>query len=127
MNSSCVWEKFQGATLSLARSGPLKDRLTDAYRKHLAQIDEIEMPKELRDDFRILNDALTREQPLVRGDDAFRATIRKMSNDEAEEVAAWVVKMFCALERHPVANRERSALGERVVPLYIAEARAIER
>ena len=126
MNSSSAWEKFQGATLSLARSGPLKDRITDAYRNHLAQVDETEIPKELRDDFRILHDAITRERPLVRGDDAFRATIRKMSNDEAEEVAAWVVKMFCALQKMPIVNRDRGAMGAQVVPLYIAEARVAE-
>jgi hypothetical protein len=127
MNSSSAWEKFQGATLSLARSGALKDRLTDAYRNHLALIDEADIPKELRDDYRILHDAITRERPLVRGDDAFRATIRKMSNDEAEEVATWVVKMFCALHRNAVPNnRDRGDVSAQVVPLYIAEARAAE-
>lgn len=126
MNSSSAWEAFQGATLSLARNGALKDRLTTAYRNHLAQVDEAEIPKELRDDFRILTDAMTRERPLVRGDDAFRATIRKLSSDEAEEIATWVVKMFCALHRLPVANRDRSSTSAQVVPLYIAEARAAE-
>jgi len=127
MNSSSAWESFQGATLSLARSGGIKDRLTNAYRNHLSQIDVSELPKELRDDFRILTDAMTREPPLVRGDDAFRATIRKISNDEADEIASWVVKMFCALHRAPVANtRDRATIGQQVVPLYIAEARVAE-
>ena len=94
MNSS-AWEKLQGATLSLARSGALKDRLTDAYRNHLALIDETELPKELRETFRHFSTRLTRERPLVRGDDAFRATLRKMSNGEAEEVATSVVRLFC--------------------------------
>jgi hypothetical protein len=124
MNSSSAWEKLQGATLSLARSGTLKDRLTDAYRNHLARLDETELPKELRDDFRILHDAITRERPLVRGEDAFRATIRKMSNDQAEEVASWVVNMLCALHRSAApAYRPTTA---QVVPLYIAEPRVAE-
>jgi hypothetical protein len=67
---------------------------------------------------------MTREPPLVRGDDAFRATIRKMSNDQAEEVATSVVKMLCALPRH--GYRERSAQSAQIVPLYIAESRASE-
>jgi hypothetical protein len=118
MNSSSAWESFQGATLSLVRAGTIKDRLVNAYRDHLAQIDETEIPKELCDDFRILNDALTRERPLVRGDDALRATIRKMSNDEAEEVATWIVKMFCALQRPSMpAQRDRANSGAQVVPL----------
>jgi hypothetical protein len=123
-SSSSAWEKFQEATLSLTRSGTLKERLTHAYRNHLSQIDETELPKELRDDFRILTDAMTREPPLVRGDDAFRATIRKMSNDEAEEVATWVVKMLCALR--PAVGAYRSAQSAQIVPLYIAEPRAPE-
>ena len=124
MNSS-AWEKLQGATLSLARSGCLKDRLTEAYRNHLAQLEEDELPKEMRDDFRIFSDALTRERPLVRGDDAFRATIRKMSNGEAEEAAMWVVRMFAALHRAP-ATPIRITHSAQVVPLYIAESRAAE-
>jgi hypothetical protein len=124
MNGSSVLEQLQGATLSLARSGTLKDRLTHAYRNHLSHIDAADLPKELRDDFRILTDAMTREPPLVRGDDAFRATIRKMSNDQAEEVATSVVKMLCAMPRH--AHRERSAQSAQIVPLYIAETRVPE-
>jgi len=124
MNGSSVLEKLQGATLSLARSGTLKDRLTQAYRNHLSHIDAADLPKELRDDFRILTDAMTREPPLVRGDDAFRATIRKMSNDQAEEAATSVVKMLCAMPRH--AYRERSAQSAQIVPLYIAETRVPE-
>ncbi|MEP7243501.1 MAG: hypothetical protein ABI885_07415 [Gammaproteobacteria bacterium] len=120
-----TWEKFQGATLSLARSGALKERITQAYRNHLSRIDEAELPKELREDFRSVHRALTRERPLVRGDDAFRATIRKMSNDEAEEVATSVVRMFCALPRASV-TQIRPLSTASVVPMYIAESLAAE-
>jgi len=120
-----TWEKFQGATLSLARSGALKERITQAYRNHLSRIDEAELPKELREDFRSVNRALTRERPLVRGDDAFRATIRKMSNDEAEEVATSVVRMFCALPRATVTPI-RPLNSAQLVPMYIAESLAAE-
>jgi hypothetical protein len=119
------WEIFQGATLSLARSGALKERLTDAYRNHLSCVDERELPRELRDDFRSFSHALTRERPLLRGEDAFRATIRKMSNGEAEAAATSVVKMFCALQRGTGASR--SVPTATIVPLYIAtEALAAE-
>ncbi len=40
-----AWDLFQDATLSLARSGALKDRLNEAYQNHLARIDESELPK----------------------------------------------------------------------------------
>ena len=43
-----VWEKFQAATLSLARSGSIKDRLTNAYRNHLSTVAEDDLPREIR-------------------------------------------------------------------------------
>jgi hypothetical protein len=104
MNRS-AWEIFQGATLSLARAGALKDRLYEAYRNHIACIDETELPRDLREDFRSFNHTLTRERPLLRGEDAVRATIRKMSNGEAEAAASAVVKMCCALQRRSISRR----------------------
>ena len=125
MNST-TWEKFQGATLSLTRSGTLKDRITDAYRTHLSRIDEMELPKEIREDFRVLSHTITRERPLVRGDDAFRATIRKMSTNEAEEVATSVVKMFCALHQRNALLPARPAVTAQIVPLYLTESLTAE-
>ena len=113
------WEIFQGATLSLARAGALKERLTEAYRKHLCCIDETDLPREIREDFRSFNHALTRERPLLRGEDAVRATIRKMSNGEAEAAASSVVKMFCALQRGPQSSRSAPAA---LVPLYLSSS-----
>lgn len=111
-----TWEIFQGATLSLVRSGALKDRLNDAYRNHLSCINETELPREVREDFRLFNRALTRERPLNRSEDAVRATIRKMSAGEAEAAATSVVKMFSALQR--------GAAPSRIVPLYVSTAPA---
>src|SRR5665213_2020203 len=115
-----AWEKFQSATLSLAHSGAIKDRLTEAYRNYLALVQEDELPKELRDDFRAFGRALTRERPLLRGEDAFRATIRKMSNDEANRLAASVVRLFAAIPRSH-APPMRSSSSAQIVPLYRAE------
>jgi uncharacterized protein YcsI (UPF0317 family) len=120
-----AWELFQDATLSLARAGSLKERLNDAYQNHLSRIVEAELPKDLRDDFKAFSQRLTREPPLLRGEDSVRATIRKMSNGEAEAAATSVVRMFCALHRG--AGPTRSASTATVVPLYIAtEPRAAE-
>jgi len=120
MNSNSAWEQFQGATLSLVRSGALKDRITNAYRNHLAHVDEAELPKDVREAFRSFHRTMSRERPLVRGDDAFRATLRKMSMDEAEEVACSVVRMLCALQR------SGTRAGAQVVPFYITEHGADE-
>src|SRR5579863_10691446 len=103
-----TWEQLEGAALSLARSGPIKDRLADAYRNHLAFVRVEDLPEVLREEFRACHDALTRERPL-RGEDAVRATVRKMSYEEADEVACGVVRMFTALahQRQP-AQHEHS-------------------
>ena len=116
-----AWEKFQSATLSLARSGAIKDRLTDAYRNYLARVGEDELPKELREDFRALGCSLTRERPVLRGEDAFRATIRKMSNEEADRLAAAIVMLFASIPRGFTPSLRSSSSGQ-VVPLYLAEA-----
>jgi hypothetical protein len=90
------WEQLEGAALSLARSGSIKDRLADAFRKHLVQVDVEELPEALRAPLRACRETLTRERPL-RGEDAVRATVRKMSSQEADEVAADVVRLYGAL------------------------------
>jgi hypothetical protein len=118
---STAWDNFQGATLSLARSGSIKDRLSEAYRNYLADISEEELPREIREDFRFVTSSLTREPPMLRGEDAVRATTRKMSNDEADRLASTVVRMFavCPRAAPPTA---RHATASQVVPLYLAEA-----
>ena len=121
MSTACAWEKFQGATLSLARSGSIKDRLADAYRNHLCDVAEDELPNDIRDEFRSLSCALTREPPLSRGEDAIRASLRKMSNDEADRIASSVVRMFSALPR-AMTPALRAVPAAQVVPLYLAEA-----
>jgi hypothetical protein len=93
---STTWEQLEGAVLTLARSGAIKDRLADAFRNHLAQLNADDLPDTVRAEFRACHDALTREQPL-RGEDAVRATVRKMSYEQADEIACGVVRMFTAL------------------------------
>lgn len=115
-----TWDKFQGATLSLARSGSIKDRLAAAYRNYLADVSEEELPREIREEFRAVSTTLTRERPLSRGEDAVRATLRKMSNDEADRVACAVVRLFGAIPHG--AQLARHPQTAQVVPLFLAEA-----
>jgi len=100
-----TWEQLESAAVSLARSGAIKDRLAEAYRNHLALVNVEELPAALREEFRACHDTLTREHPL-RGEDAVRATVRKMSNQEADEVAERVVRLFAALVREAVREEQ---------------------
>lgn len=117
-----AWELFQSATLSLAQNGTIKDRLVDAYVAHLARVDEEDLPREVRDEFRSLARTLKREAPLHKREDPVRATVRKMSNEEAAECASAVVRLFGALPRGIPAVTSRSVPTADVVPLFAAEA-----
>jgi len=116
---STAREKFQSAMLALVRSGHIKDRLAEAYRNHLADLAAEDLPEEIRADFNALSITLTRERPL-RGEDAVRATLRKMSNDEADSIALMLVRMFAALPPGGI----RHSKSAHVVPLYLAELRS---
>ena len=118
---SRVYDRLESATLLLARAGAIKDRLNSAWRQCLANIDPDDVPRELRLQFLDLSRAMQRERPL-RGEDAVRATIRKMSNEEAESQAAFIVRMFCRMTRQqelelPLPSQSSGA----VVQLFAAE------
>ena len=120
---SRVYDRLESATLLLARAGAIKERLNGAWRQCLANIDSDDVPRELRLPFLELASAMQRERPL-RGEDAVRATIRKMSNEEAEGHAAFIVRMFCRMTRQqelelsmPVGQNGVGA----VVQLFAAE------
>ena len=121
---STTLDKFRGAALSLARSGSIKDRLTDAYRNHLAFVDESELPIELVEPFRAVSQALNRERPLLRGEDTFRATVRKMSSLEADQVASCVVRLYGEMSREPssAARGKAPMNAPQIISLYPGEA-----
>ena len=88
-----AWESLHFATIELVRSTPIKQRLVSAYRRHLATIPADQLPSEVRESFSRLMDSLRGVQPL-RGEDAVAASVRKMSNQEADDCAALVVEIF---------------------------------
>ena len=95
---STTWEQLEGAAVSLARAGSIKDRLEEAFRSHLAEVNTDELPESLRQQFRVCHDALIRERPQP-GEDAVRATVRKLSGSEADELACFVVRLYGAYVR----------------------------
>jgi len=118
-----VYDRLESATLHFARSGAIKERLESAWRQCLANIDVDDIPHELRLQFLELATQMQRERPL-RGEDAVRATIRKMSNEEAERHASMIVRMFCRLTRQQELELPMPALpgnGAAVVQLFAAE------
>jgi hypothetical protein len=88
-----AWECFHFATLELVRSTPIKQRLVCAYRRHLAALPEEKIPAEIRETFGQVMRSLRGVQPLP-GEDAVTASVRKMSNQEADDCAALIVEIF---------------------------------
>jgi hypothetical protein len=116
---------FEAATVSLTRAAPIKDRIADAFRNYLVYVHEEDLPVDVCEEFRALADTLTRVRPELRGDDRLRATVRKMSNNDAEIAASAVVRMFGSVSR-AMAGAPHEALAStqmtttNVVPLHAA-------
>ena len=88
-----AWECFHFATLELVRSTPIKQRLVCAYRRYFAALPADEVPTEVRESYGQVIRNLCGVAPL-RGEDAVAASVRKMSNQEADECAAQIVEIF---------------------------------
>jgi hypothetical protein len=111
-----AWDCFHFATLELVRSTPIKQRLVSAYRRHLSQLSEDQVPNEIRESFEQVMRSLRGVQPL-RGEDAVAASVRKMSNQEADDCAAMIVEMFGLMSKsHATMNRSGT-----VVQLHAVE------
>jgi hypothetical protein len=104
-----AWECLHSATLELVRSTPIKQRLISAYRRHLAQFPEGQLPGEVRESFGQVMRWLQGVQPLP-GEDAVAASVRKMSNQEADDCAALIVEIFGSMCRINVAPSRPNAV-----------------
>lgn len=116
-------EQLQAATLRLAQAGLVKDRLAEAYLHHLSLIEAHQIPEALRAEFAAMCAAMRRERPLPR-ENPVRASIRKMSNEEANAYAALVVRAFSAVAqaREPAsAARPTPAALAPIMQLFAAE------
>ena len=101
---SNVWESFFAATAILASTGPIKHRLFEAYRSHLLGLDQEDLPKEIREEFSSVSSCMSCVRPL-RGETAEQATVRKMSDSEAGQVAVRIVNMLGVIARAQMFQR----------------------
>ena len=114
---------LQQATVTLSQGGTIKDRLADAYAAHLIQIDSEDLPEHLRSEFDALCVAMHRERPQPR-ESAMRASVRKMSNEDAARHAALVVKVFAGVARTgsgTAVRRVRNPVSSPIVNLFAAD------
>ncbi len=101
-----VWEKLMVAVSGMAASEQsLQERLADAYVSSLIRLDAEDLPGELQEDFRALEDAMGRVNPT--GDEgSARASTRRMSTEEARQWIGKIVSMYDDVTmRGPWQNR----------------------
>jgi hypothetical protein len=103
-----AWDCLYFAAVELVRSTPIKQRIVNAYRRHLSLMPVEQLPVEVRDDYAHLMGSLHGVQPL-RGEDEVTASVRKMSNQEADECAASILGIFAQLCRSQMAQGRPSA------------------
>lgn len=84
--------RLESAVLLLAGDGTLKDRLAAAFREHLDDIDELELPDEVQSEYAQMSRTMHLARALP-GDNIVRASVRKLSNEEALRFAALIVRM----------------------------------
>jgi len=115
---------LQRATTTLAQGGSVKERLADSYARYLIQIDVDELPASVGEDFRALRAAMRREHPQP-NESAIRASVRKMSNEEAARFATQVVVMFAMAARDaggmPLRRPARGPAGSPIVKLFSSD------
>jgi hypothetical protein len=106
--------RLEAAALSLTGPGHIKDRLFDAYCRYLHGIEQSDLPIELASEFGEMIQALHRA-PALPGDDVVKASVRKLSNDQACRYAELVIRLYGMLSgmSHHLAARSTRP----VVPL----------
>jgi hypothetical protein len=89
-------QRFAEAVQALIGDGPVKQRLATAYSSHLADLTEAELPPALRREFGELQAAMNRVAP-VGNETRVRASVQKMSPNDAAGHAATIVKLYVEL------------------------------
>jgi hypothetical protein len=109
LKMSATWDRFHGAALLLAGAGPVKQRLADAFRKYLFDLEIDELPRELRAEFLSLSASLTAGR-AVGGLSVIDATVRKFSDAQAAAYAARLISMYGSLGQAPAQAQRAPAL-----------------
>jgi uncharacterized protein YecA (UPF0149 family) len=104
--SGAAWESLHKATLELAKSTALKQRLTDAFTRHLIDLPTQDLPGEVRHDFEGLRQSMTRVR-TQHGECPVAATVRKMSIGEADACAARIIALLDTLHRTSLATQSK--------------------
>ena len=107
---SPLLERFEGAVQALIGDGPVKLRLVRAYTAHLEDVRDIELPVSAGAALNELHAALHRVAPSG-NETPVKASVQKMSTDEAAWHAGTILRLYVELLTQP----------RRVEPLKVVE------
>ena len=99
--STSAW-RFEAAVIALISEGPIKLRLTLAYSDHLEELQDEELPADLREAFSNLHAALHRVAPTGT-ETCIKASVQKMSPAEAASHAETILRIYANLLGHAPA------------------------
>ena len=91
-------DRFHAALLVLAGHGHIKQRLTKAYEDNLVETHEDELPLAMQQAFADLRQEMHSVAPL-NGEGPIRASVRKMSYEQASLCAATILTLYGDLIR----------------------------
>lgn len=116
---SAFTQRFAEAVHALIADGPIKQRLARAYAQHLADLTDAELPAALRREFGELQAAMSRIAP-VGNETRVRASVQKMSPDEAAGHAATIVKLYVELANGTERAEPLKVVTPRKPPRYLS-------
>lgn len=93
-----ISDRFFSAVRTLSGDGPIKQRLVSAYKEHLEDLREDQVPDSIRQKFESLRQAMTAVDP-ANGESAVHASVRKMSPVDAQRYTTSILLMLSELVR----------------------------
>jgi hypothetical protein len=115
-----ISDRFFSAVRTLSGDGPIKQRLVSAYKEHLEDLRDDQVPDSVRQKFESLREALTAVGP-ANGESSVHASVRKMSPVDAQRYATSILLMLAELVRVK-GNGERIAFVRANRPVVADES-----
>jgi len=117
-------DRFIAAVTVMAGNGHIKQRLIQAYEDNLQGIECDDLPVAARQPFADLAAMLQSVSPL-NGEGTIRATVRKMSANDADQCAQLMVQLLAEVIRHSDSGQKRLPLQtteRQVVPPFLVKS-----
>lgn len=112
-------KRFEAAVRELVGDGPIKQRLTLAFGRHLEDLVIPDLPEPLRARYEALHDALHSAEPIGR-ESCLKVSVRKMSFMEAAAHAEAIVELYGEVVRNADRSEPLKVVpNEEKMPRYV--------